>query len=142
MNETRILEQIIFVGGPPRSGTTFVAKSINLHPGFVCAIDDHVYECWGLYYNRDRTGLVQDLRSRQINAEEAREILIKHLFADGQLIGAASSATALGHGGSGGNTGNLPVKRFLNDDFHYPFCEPEYSEEHNHRKKPLSIQRL
>jgi hypothetical protein len=91
MKATEILDQIIFVGGPPRSGTTFAAKSLNFHPAFVAAIDDHVYECWGLYYNRDRVGLVQELRSRQLRPEEAQEILKNHLFADGRLVGAATS---------------------------------------------------
>ncbi len=90
-DENRLLDRMVLVGGPPRSGTTFVAKSLNLHPGFVCAIDDHVYECWGLYYNRDRVGLVRELRTRQISAEEARAILKKHLFRDNRLVGAASS---------------------------------------------------
>ena len=91
MKATEILDHIIFVGGPPRSGTTFIAKSLNLHPAFVAAIDDHVYECWGLYYNRERTGLVQELRSRLLCPEDAQKILKNHLFADDQMVGAAPS---------------------------------------------------
>ena len=91
MKETEILNRIVFVGGPPRSGTTFAAKSLNLHPGFVTAIDDHVYECWGLYYYRERSGLVQELRLRQLSPEEAHKILKNHLFAADQLVGAAPS---------------------------------------------------
>ena len=96
MNATKILDKIIFVGGPPRSGTTYAVKSLNLHPAFVAAIDDHVYECWGLYYNRDRTGLVQELRSRQLIPEEAQRILKEHLIVDDQLIGVASSEKTKG----------------------------------------------
>ena len=91
MNEIEIIDRTIFVGGPPRSGTTFAAKSLNHHPGIVAAIDDHVYECWGLYYYRDRVGLVQELRARNLTSEEVKESLKNHLITDNQLIGAAPS---------------------------------------------------
>jgi hypothetical protein len=91
MNRSHILDGIIFVGGPPRSGTTFAAKSLNLHPVLVTAIDDHVYECWGLYYYRERSGLVQELRSRDLTPEEAQQILKNHLIDNDQLVGVASS---------------------------------------------------
>jgi hypothetical protein len=96
MKGTEILERIIFVGGPPRSGTTFAAKSLNLHPSVMAAIDDHVYECWGLYYYRDRVGLVQELRTRQISPVEVKNNLRNHLFRDNRLIGAAPSAKTTG----------------------------------------------
>jgi len=44
MKATEILDHIIFVGRPPRSGTTFAVKSLNLHPACLAAIDDHVYK--------------------------------------------------------------------------------------------------
>jgi hypothetical protein len=44
MKATEILDHIIFVGRPPRSGTIFAVKSLNLHPACLAAIDDHVYE--------------------------------------------------------------------------------------------------
>ena len=44
-----ILGKMILISGPPRSGTTFAIQSLNYHPDFIAAIDDHVYECWGLY---------------------------------------------------------------------------------------------
>jgi hypothetical protein len=91
MEAAAILRNIIFVGGPPRSGTTFAVKSLNLHPGFVAAIDDHVYECWGLYRYRDRVGLVHDLRTRQVSPAEAQSALKNHLIEDGRLVGAAPS---------------------------------------------------
>ncbi len=91
MTKKEILNHIVFVGGPPRSGTTFAARSLNLHPGFISAIDDHVYECWGLYQYRKRCGLVQDIRERSLLQEEARKILAKYLFANACLIGAAPS---------------------------------------------------
>jgi hypothetical protein len=97
MEAEEILRRIIFVGGPPRSGTTFAAKSLNMHPAFVAAIDDHVYECWGLYYNRDRVGLVQELRSRQLGPDEAQKALQGHLFAEGRLLGAAPSDKTAGY---------------------------------------------
>jgi hypothetical protein len=91
MEAAVILRNIIFIGGPPRSGTTFAVKSLNLHPGFVAAIDDHVYECWGLYRYRDRVGLVHDLRTRPVSPAEAQNALLNHLVADGRLVGAAPS---------------------------------------------------
>jgi hypothetical protein len=91
MKEEEILDRSIFVGGPPRSGTTFAAKSLNLHPGVVTAIDDHVYECWGLYFYRDRAGLVRELRTRELTREEVRNSLKNHLFKDERLVGAAPS---------------------------------------------------
>jgi hypothetical protein len=96
MKAAEILNRIVFVGGPPRSGTTFAAKSLNLHPGFVAAIDDHVYECWGLYCYRDKTGLVQELRTRRLTPEDAKNRLRNHLFADGRLVGAAPSLKTAG----------------------------------------------
>ncbi len=92
MKEIDILNRTIFVGGPPRSGTTFAAKSLNLHPTIVTAIDDHVYECWGLYYYRDRVGLVQELRTRQLTPEQVKESLKNHLIEENRLIGAAPSS--------------------------------------------------
>jgi hypothetical protein len=96
MKEIEILDRTIFVGGPPRSGTTFAAKSLNHHPGIVAAIDDHVYECWGLYYYRDRVGLVQDLRTRQLTPEQVKETLKNHLIVDNRLMGAAPSIKTAG----------------------------------------------
>jgi hypothetical protein len=96
MKDIEILDRTIFVGGPPRSGTTFAAKSLNLHPAIVTAIDDHVYECWGLYYYRDRVGLVQDLRTRQLTPEEVKESLKNHLIVENRLIGAAPSVKTAG----------------------------------------------
>jgi hypothetical protein len=97
MEATEIFKRIIFIGGPPRSGTTFAVKSLNLHPGFVAAIDDHVYECWGLYFNRDRVGLVHDLRIRPVSPEEAQKTLTNHLFADTGSLSVAPSAKTIGY---------------------------------------------
>lgn len=87
----RIMERMVFIGGPPRSGTTFAAKSLNLHPEIITAIDDHVYECWGLYYYRDRVGLVDDLRENRLYKEEAAQKLESYLFHESFLMGAAPS---------------------------------------------------
>jgi hypothetical protein len=97
MKEIEILDRTIFVGGPPRSGTTFAAKSLNLHPGIVTAIDDHVYECWGLYYYRDRVGLVQKLRTGTLSTEEVKNTLKNHLFENDRLIGAAPSTKTMNY---------------------------------------------
>lgn len=97
MKEIEMLDRTIFVGGPPRSGTTFAAKSLNHHPDIVAAIDDHVYECWGLYYYRDRVGLVHELRNRQLRPEEVKEYLKNHLILENHLIGAAPSNKTAGY---------------------------------------------
>lgn len=88
-----ILERLVLVGGPPRSGTTFAAKSLNAHPHLVTAIDDHVYECWALYYYRTRVGLVQDIRvhPREIDREEVNRRLREHLVSGDRLAGVAPS---------------------------------------------------
>lgn len=91
MKEADIIDRTIFVGGPPRSGTTFATKSLNQHPSIVAAIDDHVFENWGLYYYRDRVGLVQDLRTNQTNTEQVKKNLEHYLFTEHHLIGAAPS---------------------------------------------------
>ena len=118
MEAKEILERIIFIGGPPRSGTTLAAKSLNLHPGFVAAIDDHVYECWGLYFYRDRVGLVHDLRTRQVSPAEAQKALKNHLFADGRLVGAALSDKTAGYPRVAATTSRFPgsVRSALDDD--------------------------
>ena len=96
MEEYEILDRTIFAGGPPRSGTSFAAQSLNHHPLIAAAIDDHVFECWGLYHYRSRTGLVQRFRSGPVDAGEARMILKNHLFSDSRLLGAALSEKTKG----------------------------------------------
>lgn len=86
---------MILIGGAPRSGTTFAAGSLNSHPRIVTAVDDRVYECWALYYYRDRAGLVQEMRSRRLSREEVENKLKAHLFPGGILQGAAPSAKTL-----------------------------------------------
>ncbi len=90
-DENPLLDRMVLVGGPPRSGTTFAAKSLNLHPSVMTAIDDHVYECWGLYYYRDRAGLVQELRTHPLSTEEVKHSLTHHLVDGDYLVGAAPS---------------------------------------------------
>lgn len=93
-----ILNRMIFVGGSPRSGTTFAARSLNSHPNIVTAIDDHVYECWGLYYYRTRVGLIQNIRTqtREMSQEEVKNSLKNHLFAGNQFKSVASSSKTSG----------------------------------------------
>ncbi len=88
-----ILNRLILIGGPPRSGTTFAAGSLNSHPRIVTAIDDHVYECWALYYYRTRVGLVQDIRAQSpgINRESVKRRLREHLVSGDGFTGIAPS---------------------------------------------------
>ena len=85
-------ERMILVGGPPRSGTSFIIRSLNLHPSVVALIDDHVFECWGLYRYRDRSGLVTELRQGKLGPDQVRQKLSAHLCRDRELLGAADSA--------------------------------------------------
>ncbi len=82
-----ILKRLILIGGPPRSGTTFAARSLNFHPQIMTAIDDLVYESWCLYYYRTRTGLVQMLRNGACGAVEIQQVLKEHLVRDGSVAG-------------------------------------------------------
>jgi len=96
-----LLERMILISGPPRSGTTFAIKSLSHHPAFVAAIDDHVYECWGLYHYRKRSGLIQQMRTRSLSRGEAKRILSDHLFSEGCLKSAARSDKTKDFPGSG-----------------------------------------
>ena len=77
-----ILNRLIFIGGSPRSGTTFAAQSLNHHPNIMTAIDDHVFECWRLFYYRTRVGLIQQIRdSRQsLSRQDIQTILYNYLI--------------------------------------------------------------
>jgi len=96
MMQEMVLERMIFVGGPPRSGTTFAARALNSHPRIVTAIDDHVHECWALYHYPTRTGLVQDLRNGRLSRNEVTARLKAHLFAGNLFAGVAPSAKTMG----------------------------------------------
>lgn len=86
-----IFDRTFFIGGPPRSGTTFAARYLNMHQAVVTAIDDHVFECWTLYYYRTRVGLVRDIRENRIDCQHSRQMLGQRLLTDGHLTGIASS---------------------------------------------------
>ena len=87
-----LFSRTVFVSGPPRSGTTFAARALNTHPAIFNYIDDHVHECWDLYYYRTRVGLIQDIRMGRTVKEEARTRLASHIFQGGRLHGVAPSA--------------------------------------------------
>jgi len=91
LSPENILDRLLLVGGPPRSGTTFAARALNSHPRIVTAIDDHVCECWALYHYPTRQGLVQDLRSGSLTKAEATRRLRLHLFDGDRFSGAAPS---------------------------------------------------
>lgn len=86
------IDRILFVTGPPRSGTTIAARALNTHPVIFNHIDDHVHECWDLYYYRTRRGLVQDIRDGRIEADTARKRLMEHIIHDRHLVGVAPSS--------------------------------------------------
>lgn len=94
--EHRLADRLILVGGPPRSGTTFAVRCLNAHPQVMAAIDDHVYECWALYYHPSRIGLVADLRHRPVTRAECLDRLENHLLAGDYLAGVALSDKTAG----------------------------------------------
>jgi len=69
-----------------------MARALNEHPNLVTAIDDHVYECWALYYYPGRTGLVHELRTGEMTSNAVIQKLSRHLFERDILVGAAESA--------------------------------------------------
>jgi len=95
-----LLKRMILVGGPPRSGTRLAAWILNRHPGIATAIDDHVYECWALYYYPARRGLVERLRKGRLSRRAAARILERHLVRDRHVTGVAASEKTAGFGES------------------------------------------
>lgn len=91
INVNDISDRMVLVGGPPRSGTTFAARSLNLHPDIMTFIDDHRYECWTLYYYKTRTGLVRQMRENKVLAEDIRKIIFKRMIKENHFWGIASS---------------------------------------------------
>lgn len=112
MTPEKILDRLLLVGGPPRSGTTLAARMLNLHPYIYAAVDDHVHECWALYHYPSRRGLVDDLRRGPLSPAQARERLDRHLFRSGRIAGVASSPKTAGLPGAEPATrGNRPLPR-------------------------------
>jgi hypothetical protein len=74
-----------------------MASILNEHPECVTAIDNTVYESWGLYYYRLRTGLVQEIRNNAITSRDAPEYLLRHLVRNGSLYGVAPSNKVLSY---------------------------------------------
>jgi hypothetical protein len=91
MDQSFILDRLILAGGPPRSGTTLLAKLLNSHSEIVTAIDNDVYECFGLYYYRSRVGLVQQLRISELSPDETQRYLLQHIVRDDSVWGIAPS---------------------------------------------------
>jgi hypothetical protein len=98
MDVADLLDRLIFIGGPPRSGTTFAARCLNLHPRLMTAIDDHVYESWSLYHYPTRTGIVERLRREPADGlrEAVRDSLARTLAEGGSLRGVAPSPKTAG----------------------------------------------
>ncbi|MBN1224490.1 MAG: sulfotransferase [Candidatus Aminicenantes bacterium] len=92
-----LFDRMILIGGPPRSGTKLAAWILNCHPQIAAAIDDHVYECWALYYYPTRIGMVDRLRKRPLSRRTAARILENHLVCGQHLIGVAPSEKTSGY---------------------------------------------
>jgi hypothetical protein len=95
-NDTRryafSFSKLILAGGLPRSGTTLLAEILDSHPNIALAFDTGMsYECGGLYFFRWNTGLVQEMRTRQVSRIEAQRHLAEHLIKDSMLWGVKTS---------------------------------------------------
>lgn len=86
-----ILDSLILAGGPPRSGTTLLAKLLNLHPRIAVAVDNSVYESWALYYYGTRNGLIKGLRRGVVSPAEAQEQLLRYVVQGSDVWGLAAS---------------------------------------------------
>jgi hypothetical protein len=86
-----LFSKLILACGPPRSGTTLLARTLNVHPEIVTMIDDHVHECWAIYYYLHRTGLIDDIRQGRIDQSGAEMALWRHLVRNDRLNGVAPS---------------------------------------------------
>ncbi len=85
-----IARRLLLAGGPPRGGTTLLAKLLNAHRDIVTVIDNAMHENWALYNYRTRTGLVQKIRAGEISghdAEKAADLLFSHITHRGYLRG-------------------------------------------------------
>ena len=82
--------RMVFVGGPPRGGTTLAIRLLERHPDILGIIHDHVHEFWPLYYYGDRSGVVADLR-HGVASEAVRKTLYSGLIREGWLTGIADA---------------------------------------------------
>lgn len=89
--ESFILNWLVLAGGPPRSGTTLLARILNSYPKIITAIDISVYEIWTLFHYRARVGLVPLLRTREMSPEEVQRYLLQHIVRDDKVWGIAPS---------------------------------------------------
>ncbi len=71
MHERTILDHLILAGGPPRSGTTLLARLLSAHPRLALASDNQACESWGLYRYADYSGLVDELRHGRLHEDAA-----------------------------------------------------------------------
>ncbi len=95
-NKNSVLRRLLFLGGPPRSGTTILARILNQHPQIMTIIDDHVFEFWGLYDYSTHSGLVSQIQNRPVSRTYARNFLWRNIKAGRWLNGAAPSQKTLG----------------------------------------------
>jgi len=86
-----IFDRLILAGGPPRSGTTLLARILNAHDHIATAVDNSAYESWGLYYYRFRAGLCARLRVEQMDNIQIRQHIIDYLYKDGFVLGISRS---------------------------------------------------
>lgn len=86
-----IFDRLILAGGPPRSGTTLLAKILNTHDHIVTAIDKLMYESWALYYYRTRKGLCARLRSEDLDVVQIGQHIIDYFYEGGFVLGIAPS---------------------------------------------------
>ena len=84
LEKQELFSRLVFIGGPPRSGTTLAMRMLEMHPRVLGVSNDHVHESWTLYYYGDRRGLVADLRAG-VPAQRVRDTLWAGLVRNGRL---------------------------------------------------------
>ncbi len=89
--KNKILDRILFLGGPPRSGTTILSRVLNRHTQIMAIIDDHVFESWTLYNYRDHSGLVSQILDGTVSSRQAKTLIWKRIKQDRWITGAAAS---------------------------------------------------
>lgn len=91
MDEPAVFDHLVLAGGPPRSGTTLLARMLSVHPQLALRGDNPTFESWSLYRYADYSGLVDELRNARVNTRTAARWLFQDIVQDGRIGNIAPS---------------------------------------------------